>query len=236
MALQQVGFLEATTPGLGRRASVATGPVLTMRSGTSEDTHDLRFLDEFLSRLFPPRLMTAPIRGRLKGAIKEALLNVVDHAYDPTIPRDDECFSRRWWISGMARGEFCYFIVYDLGVGIPATVPHRAATQDAYAALGQDERKLDHELIRVAMSQPSSRTGTQGRGRGLPEMRRLIDRVDDGMLWITSGAGFYMYARGREWIDGGFPMNHALHGTLVVWRLKVSDALNDAGGNDDTIG
>lgn len=232
--LHQVGFVAATSsvPSADPHGPVQ---VLRMRTGTAEHVKDLEWLDEFLRGIFPEDLMSDVVRGRLKGAVKEALLNVVDHAYDPAIPRDDEALSHRWWMCGQAhKNEGCHFVVYDLGVGIPVTVPNSTAeaVRAGYAKLKELDRRNDHELIKVAVTHPSSRTERQGRGRGLPEMRRLIDRVGDGMLWITSGSGHYIYARGEQEIDDGFAMADRLHGTLVVWRLKVTDALNDDGGSD----
>jgi hypothetical protein len=205
-----------------------------VHTGVADDLRDMSFLENFLVRIFPPELMSERVRGRLKGAIKEALLNVTDHAYDPDVARDDACPTKRWWICGTASKKLgCYFVVYDLGVGIPATVPKTTipAVREAYEALHEEERTEDYQLIKVAVTRPSSRTGLQGRGRGLPEMRGLIDRVGDGMLWITSGKGHYIYAQGAEHIDGGKAMNHALRGTLVVWRFKVSEALEDVGAD-----
>lgn len=233
--LASVGFIASTTTGIGTYDEAPGGQFLKIRSGTAEDAKNTGFLDAYLERIFPDEILSPQVRGRLKGAVTEALLNVVDHAYNPDVVVDHICPERRWWICGSAHPEEgCYFVVCDLGVGIPATVPvtKAPAVVQAFNALQVEERKLDHNLIRVAVSQPMSRTGLQGRGRGLPEMRRLIDRVGDGMLWITSGRGHYIYARGEAERDGGFGMNQAIHGTLVVWQLKVSEALNEPGGTD----
>lgn len=232
--LHDIGFIAATSPGLSSPLTVPDTHLLKVHSGLAETVTDTAFLDGFLKRIFPPEAMSDKVRGRLKGAVTEALLNVVDHAYSPKHSPEQEPLKRRWWICGSADPkEGCIFVVYDLGAGIPATVPTTAAEEiiDAYAELGEAERREDFELIKIAVTHPTSRTGTPGRGRGLPEMRRLIDRVGDGMLWITSGHGHYIYARGEREVDGGFAMNFRLHGTLVVWRLKVSEALDDAGGD-----
>ncbi|WP_347340419.1 ATP-binding protein [Phenylobacterium glaciei] len=230
--LHEVGFIDATSRTNFTEVSAVTGPYLRVRSGLAEEARNTAFLDEFLVSLFPPEVMNDKVRGRLKGAVTEALLNVVDHAF--AFPSDRPSASHRWWIFGMADGDECSFVVYDAGAGIPATVPLSTAQAvvEAYAALQADERKADYRLIKVAVERPMSRTGLAGRGRGLPEMRRLIDRVGDGMLWITSGRGHYVYARGTEEVDHGLAMNNPLHGTLVVWRLKISEALDDAGGSD----
>jgi hypothetical protein len=232
--LHQVGFVAAT---VSSPSAAPTGPgqLLKMRTGTAEDVRDLEWLDEFLRGIFPIELMSDFVRGRLKGAVKEALLNVVEHAYDPAIPRDDQCLSNRWWMCGRAdKVHGCYFVVYDLGVGIPVTVPRSTAdaVREAYGDLDAQSRRFDHELIKAAVTHGHSRTEKQGRGRGLPEMRRLVDRVGEGMLWITSGSGHYMYGRGDQEIDRGFSMNRRLHGTLVVWRFKVTKALEDDGAAD----
>lgn len=233
--LNSVGFVTASAGFTATYEEPGGGQFLRMRSGLAEEAKNTAFLDAFLRSIFPPDTMPDAVRGRLKGAVTEALLNVVDHAYNPDIDRDHKCPDKRWWIFGAAHPtEGCYFVVYDLGVGIPATVPSTAAEsiREAYQALGNDQRRADYELIKIAVTRPSSRTGIQGRGRGLPEMRRLIDRVGDGMLWITSGRGHYIYARGEKPLDYGFSMNHDLHGTLVVWQLKVSDAIDELGGGD----
>lgn len=229
--LHDMGFVAATSPNSGNQPT-HSGTMLRVRSGFAKDIADTAFLDEFLKSTFPSNVMSDQVRGRLKGAVTEALLNIIEHAYRPKSMDPSDPTWGRWWICGWAHPkEGCHFVVYDLGAGIPATVPDTLAPaiREAYEALDDEDRSVDFELIKLAGRHPSSRTGTPGRGRGLPEMRRLIDRVEDGMLWITSGRGTYMYARGRQTLDDGFAMNNRLHGTLVVWRLRVSDALDDAG-------
>lgn len=241
--LRRVGFIEATS-GQAPVIGSADDPVLLeptslhilkVRTGTADEASKTSFLDEFLRQIFPPPFLSDQVRGRLKGAVTEALLNIVDHAYE--YPRTDLCPEKRWWICGMAdrARKHCYFVVYDLGVGIPATVPTSRVdgVRAAFNLLEEEARKEDYRLIKAAVDAPRSRTGTAGRGRGLPEMRRLIDRVGDGMLWITSGRGNYLYELGASPQNGGRPIDGSLRGTLVVWRLKLTEALEGADGDYD---
>jgi anti-sigma regulatory factor (Ser/Thr protein kinase) len=233
--LEQVGFFEVTdNPDF--TADHPVSAIMKMRTGLTADIQRTEHLDRFLRSMLPEGSLSEQIIGRVKGAITEALLNVVDHAYPDEVARGDICPSRRYWMCGVAdaqRGTFAV-MVYDLGVGIPATVPRSEArgVRSYVEQLGWNDRRSDAKLIEAAVKAPRSRTGVQGRGRGLPEMRRLIDRAGEGSLWITSGRGQYLYSKGAAPNEFGMLEPEALRGTLVAWQLKLIDGTDILDGSD----
>jgi len=199
--------------------------VLRIRNGLAEEIRRTEFLDRFLDPVFPE---DTPLKGRVKGAVTEALLNIVDHAYPADIARTDVCPSGRWWISGYRSDlhKRLWLCVYDLGVGLPATLPRSrsSAIRNAISTMTGSDFISDHKMIKLAVHTSLTQTGAQGRGRGLREMARLIDRAGEGALWIMSRDGTYIYGRGTHDQDVGSMTAETLRGTLIVWTIKITDA------------
>jgi hypothetical protein len=229
--LDRFGVLAAL--GLPASGSNPT-TVLRIRTGLAPEIRRTEFLDRFLDPVFPGN---SPLKGRVKGAITEALLNIVDHAYPPEVQRPDLCPSARWWIAGQRNlaGNRLWFCVYDLGVGLPATLPRSrsSAIRDAIAQMTGIDQAADHKMIKLAVHTSLSQTGAQGRGRGLREMARLVDRAGEGALWIFSRDGTYLYGRGSKEQDSGDRIPETFAGTLIVWTFELTDAVTaDIGGVD----
>jgi len=112
--------------------------------------------------------------------------------------------------------------VFDLGVGIPATLPRSGLWEHLRPILslsGSDDAKM----ISAAMEYGRTRTHLQGRGKGLPIMMRLLDH-HPGYLRIVSGKGEAVYDSLTKSIH---ETSHAesIGGTLIEWSI-ASDRRN----------
>lgn len=169
---------------------------------------------------------SAPDRNRLYRALSEAMTNCRHHAYPDESPHQ----VRNWWIFSQLKDAKLTVGLCDLGIGIPNTL-----RSDAAGLLGpilkwiRDRRgtESDASMIQGAMVVGRSSTKAKHRGKGLRDMRRVIDALN-GTLQIHSYRGAYEYrARaGEEPIEcsRNFTRSMSIGGTLVVWQVPVQSA------------
>ena len=167
------------------------------------------------------------VRSRLYRALTEAMINVGQHAY-PINAAKLHPLRGRWWVAGQVnrRRKEMMITFCDLGVGIPVTLP-KVYTWElirAVLALLPGINPNDGQMIQAGMAIGRSSTGQQHRGRGLNDLRQLIDQIRAGELYIFSGRGRYVYgANGSEAVRNyGISMG----GTLIKWSMPL-DAFAD---------
>lgn len=178
-------------------------------------------------------LMDVKARKKLQRAITEAMLNAIQHAY-PEGSSKSNPGRNRWWLTGTYNRKtkdltitFC-----DLGVGIPATVTKLYVVEHIRAlfSLLPGIQVSDGQMIMAAMTLGRTRTGNQGRGKGLNDLRKFIDQAGDGELKIFSKKGSYTYAAGgAERYDN---YQHSIGGTLIKWRVPIANVTNWSGDDD----
>jgi hypothetical protein len=172
-------------------------------------------------------------RKKLQRAITEAMLNAVQHAY-PKNAAKNHPGRNRWWLSGTynRRTKDLTIMFCDLGVGIPATITKLYLMERIRAAVSLlPGIQISHgQLITAAMTLGRTRTGNQGRGKGLNDLRKFIDQANSGELKIYSGKGSYTYhAGGKEESDN---YEQSIGGTLIKWRVPIAN-VTDWSGEDD---
>lgn len=163
-------------------------------------------------------------------ALVEAFNNAVGHAYRPDVEGDGLPRIGRWWAGALIdqkRG-YLYMVVYDQGVGIPATLPRRRWWE---IIAGRIPEFSDAAVIQGALEYGRSGVSddalfgdeADGRGNGLWRMCELADTFDEADVRFTSLKGDVLYAKGggleRTNLKTRFP------GTLIRWRTKLP-ALN----------
>lgn len=157
----------------------------------------------------------------LVGAVSEAITNVRQWAYnDMSLPIPDT-IRDRWWFLASYNVELRRFtiIVYDHGQGIPSTL--RRLPLETLKVLFSDKLFSDADAIEAAFNVPRSATGEKNRGKGLKEMRNLVDKFPRGSLRVDSGRGSYVYDCG----DGSVAKRlykHDIGGTLITWEIYES--------------
>lgn len=159
----------------------------------------------------------------------EAFNNAVTHAYRDDCPGDGLPRIRRWWAGAMidhAEG-YLYLVVYDLGVGIPATLEAR----DFWNLLVGRLPELNDAAV-IAGALEYGRSGASqdallgsiadGRGNGLWRMCELADTFDDADVRFTSLKGDVLYVKGGALKRTTLPTRFC--GTMIRWRTKISAA------------
>ena len=173
-------------------------------------------------------------RKRLQRAITEAMLNAIQHAYPKETLRSNPG-RNRWWLGGTYNRKtkdltvmFC-----DLGVGIPATVTRLYLIEHIRAALSllPGIKVDDGQMIAAAMALGRTRTGEQGRGKGLNDLRKFIDQAGGGELKIFSKKGSYTYFAGGKELSANY--QYSIGGTLIRWRVPIANVTDWSGGESD---
>lgn len=181
--------------------------------------------DNFVSviekHLFP---MNDVARGKLVGAIIEAMNNTLDHAH-PT-HRAGLSMPDRWWLSSwtnVAEKEVM-IMLFDQGVGVPRTLKPdvydliRAALRGTLQFRGKmTPAASDGEMIMAATELYRTGTGRKGRGRGFRNMKQFVNACNDGELRVLSNRGRYTYIPGTEACENE---SLSIGGTLIEWRFR----------------
>jgi hypothetical protein len=162
------------------------------------------------------------LRLSLCGAVVDALENVRDHAY----PADRFIGIRHipnWWFTGAADRDKRWLLlgIYDQGVTIPVTLPHRFGMQAVVALFSSAfglpfdpaDHKFDGQALEAAMRLSESSTGQRHRGKGLAHIKQVVGRCASGQLRIVSRNGEYVFR--SDGSDTARTYDVALPGTYV---------------------
>lgn len=169
------------------------------------------------------------------GAISESFTNVWQHAYaeDLTLKYrtlGEAAGVKKWWIALKHMNGELFMAVYDIGVGIPASTRKKgwysSVKQDLVSFLSG--MSSDNQDIKTALEYGNSRHKIQGRGNGLPTMKKFVETNPNGVLRIMSGRGMYRFGS-RTGSENWFDLAASFPGTMVQWNI----ALNANGGTDE---
>ena len=161
-----------------------------------------------------------PRKQYLYAAVTEAMINVVQHAYESDNQRSSQL--PNWWLSASYnKQDGCITImIYDQGAGIPKTLPRKFGERIREYVIDDDAHMIQaaHELSRTA-------SGLDYRGHGLErDVRGYFKDLDcEGHYRVISLKGEYLYKRDAEGEISEDLKNHksALYGTLIEWKLTI---------------
>lgn len=194
---------------------------LKLRSGTYGDA---KIADELAQEI---EKMTGLIENShlLHEGLTEAMINSKKWAYPDSVPDN----KRMWWVTGSYNPEtkLGIIMIYDHGIGIPATLP-RSGLIESYKSLLQDWGILapdDAYWIKAAMNVGRTASNLRNRGKGLRDIQQFVLGGNGGMLRIISGKGEYrLYHDGRE---ETILHRNSLNGTLIAWEIDTQGYINE---------
>ncbi|WP_152492625.1 hypothetical protein [Roseovarius sp. THAF27] len=160
-------------------------------------------------------------------ALTEAAYNATLHAYPDDQPTEFPIPAKCWWATACwnIEGGVVKFIVYDQGVGIPATLPRSKHWEQVRALFPQGLRVATADASRlIAAAIQFDRTSLEGgHGKGLQDVVTPVDKTVGAKVRLLSGTGKVTYHNG-----GGVKLeDETLHigGTLVEWTIPVDSYL-----------
>lgn len=233
--LYQIGFFEIVgiTP---ERPDVIIdeGSTRTMRIISMNNANDLAKVDAALLDLgvfmgLDGQLSEHVIIDLLTG-LSEAISNVTNHAY-PSDYRPEYPHVGKLWVSATADrdNQTLTVVVYDQGVTIPVTYPRISRGEQVMNFLGRalrQKRSFDFQddgtYVRASMKYGGSRTDKEYRGKGLPQMIEMIDRVGRGTITVVSRGGWCRRDLDGRYRSGAVPFS--IDGTMVEWEVELSQA------------
>ena len=169
---------------------------------------------------------TDEARHAVYDSLVEAFLNAVQHAYRPDITADGLPSVKRWWAGALIDKQqgYLYLVVYDQGVGIPATLIKRPWW---HLIAGKLLETNDARIIEGALEYGRSGTSktvdlgpdANGRGNGLWRMCELTEAFEDADVRFTSLKGDVLYSKGGA--VERTTLRTRFCGTMVTWRAKI---------------
>lgn len=152
----------------------------------------------------------------------EAMINVVNHAYTDSrgdgLPRPPE---EKWWMFCRQDDKNLAVAVCDLGIGIPRSLPTKYPSEILAAAINvmsRGRKSSDARMIEAAMEIQRTSTDKRGRGKGLSDLKRIVDEVPAGQLYLFSNKGLVKY-QGGAYQRTNYEMS--IKGTVVLWMIPL---------------
>ncbi|ODP33332.1 hypothetical protein A9762_19445 [Pandoraea sp. ISTKB] len=164
--------------------------------------------------------------------VTEAMTNSSNHAYIDTRPDGLSLkgVEPRWWMFSQERDGSLIVALCDLGVGIPASLPKTRMkdwTSDSIRAfltgiVTQGQISTDCVMIKAAIEIGRTRTDLPYRGRGLQQLKDVIDVAGSGHLTIHSNKGCYQYDPSKRSIEIINDYRDSVLGTLILWNVPIT--------------
>ncbi|MEC6833596.1 ATP-binding protein [Photobacterium toruni] len=157
----------------------------------------------------------------------EAMSNSVEHAY----MNDDNCISKnntsKWWTFAGVRDNKLCVVVCDKGLGIPSTLPKTQGMdriKDILISLGANRNLVsDSNFIKAATCLSKTRTGKDHRGKGLADIKSVIDTIGHGHLLIFSNKGEYRYKAHGKVNEVIRDKKTSINGTIIEWIIPLQE-------------
>lgn len=156
----------------------------------------------------------------INTAIGEAVINVVNHAYKT----HDEY--KKWYLFLSITPEKCNVVISDLGQTIPKTIPLKIsdAVLATFFNVSSWTGLKDDAKIEIATQYQKTATELPNRGKGFQDMQAVCDQVQNSIMMVHSGAGYWGKKNG---IIARFKKQNYktyVNGTIISWVLPLDDS------------
>lgn len=162
---------------------------------------------------------------KLYRGFVEAMSNSVEHAYIDDSEHCEEDRTAKWWAFAGVKNRELAVVICDKGVGIPNTLPKTQGVSkinDILESFGYKHHKItDGKYIKAATSLTKTRTLAKHRGKGLTDIKAVIDSIGKGSLLIFSNKGEYRY-KAQKTLDGVImDYKTSVGGTIIEWTIPL---------------
>ena len=221
--LDQLGFLELL--GIADETDSAAAEPLDRHvqkfiSGNRLDSVDAETLRDAVWELAHGLNATSNLKTAIYDGLCEAMTNTNEHAYGAPDPQGYPRLDGQWWMTGSVsrNGSDLDVVFFDQGISIPRSLP-KGHLWEHVKGLLVGSAKNDAMMIQIAVEHPRSATGMSHRGKGLQQIRGVVDHAPRGRIRILSRRGRYIYTKG-EGVQMGV-LSEDLGGTLIHWQLGL---------------
>ena len=159
-------------------------------------------------------------------ALAEAALNSVQHAYSKPKKMNCPICDIRWWAASSYTSndqgdKTIRFMLYDQGVGIPATIQEEKRREIITEFITEKIPFLNpnSQIIKKLLENPKSSTGETNRGKGLPQILSAA-KSNQGKFRLISGKGHVTCSEIGEVMSNNDHDDH-LGGTLIEWSFQI---------------
>lgn len=220
--ISDTGFYQIT--GKKFELTMETGNIPILRSGANIDNKIIdKLKDAIVEISLESQFTTDEKKQEAKkmaySAITETVINIEEHAYQENMNDNDKLF----WMTAAFFGNVLFVIIYDRGLGIPATLRNDRTLIEKMMKFLTFSGSDDAELINTAMQYFRSRTKEDGRGRGSRDIQKLITETKNGKLDIMSGNGRYTVQENNGNISTTkASLEGCIDGTFIRWALPIT--------------
>lgn len=232
--LQQVGIFGAL--GKVERADVDHDMVKHWRGFTGVRLQGDKI--ELMQEVYQGKMVSDLMTTYLNIGLQEAMVNCVHHAYEYPQPAEERGIGKvetdpRWWMFGQEKDGKLSIAFCDLGIGIPTSLRQAEgetgkAEDDWRSPIIEEFLSVfglhgdDGELIQAAFELGRSKTKKSNQGKGLGDIKRVVEEAGEGNLTIHSGKGYYRYEPlGKS--EKVHTYYDAVPGTLILWTIPIRD-------------
>lgn len=162
-------------------------------------------------------------KRKLYKGFSEAMANCVEHAYIDCLI--DTASQTKWWAFAGVKDDKLVVVICDKGIGIPRSLPLTRSKEliSKTLELFKLSKRKDSAMIKVASRMGKTSTNNENRGKGLSDVRAIIDKYKSGSLSIYSNKGCYEYFGKNGKIEDRLREYPAsVCGTLVEWSIPLS--------------
>lgn len=154
----------------------------------------------------------------------EAMSNSVEHAYVDCDKCTESDGTAKWWTFAGIYDKKLIVVICDKGIGIPGTLPKTQGTNvlvSLFRTLGVSLANVkDSMYIKTSTILRETRTGQVNRGKGLHDIKSVIDAVGDGYMGIFSNKGRYVYNGNTKKVsDVLTDHKSSVNGTIIEWAI-----------------
>ncbi len=211
--LKQVGFYDLLNKNKRKTKEFDDVSYWNYASGINTDSQKL---SENMNDI--EKKLSEVAQKKLYRGFTEAMANCVEHAYYNT----DE--QTRWWAFSGIKDNKLIVVICDKGIGIPRSLPltrKEELIHHVMSVLGLSKLN-DSALIKIAARMGRTRTDKGNRGKGLKDIKSIIDISNEGSLTIHSNHGYYSYYKNNgNTSDRKREQKSSVNGTIIEWAIPI---------------
>ncbi|CDA00927.1 TPA: sensor histidine kinase [Raoultella planticola] len=216
--LKQIGFYDLLRKGARETKNFDDVAYWNYASGAQTDTQQA---SEAIKEI--EFKISQKAQRKLYKGFSEAMANCVEHAYYGDKNQDDSC--TKWWAFAGVKDNNLIVVICDKGIGIPESLPLTRTDEiiEHLKNLLQLRKLNDSAMIKIASQMGRTRTQQGNRGKGLKDIKAIIDSLNEGNLSIYSNKGYYRYFRHNSKLnDHRREHKSSVCGTIVEWSIPLT--------------